>query len=65
MDNNNKLGSSRMEVEYEEELKKISAADDSIELEILRSVKKSKNNQALKALCNMKTSNIELKKKRS
>lgn len=46
------------------ELKKISAADDSIEPEILRSVKKSKNNQALKALCNMKTSNIELKKKK-
>lgn len=65
IDNNNKLGSSRMEVEYEEELKKISAADDSIESEILRSVKKSKNNQTLKALCSMKTSNIELKKKRS
>lgn len=63
VDNNNKLGSSRMEVEYEEELKKISAADDSIEPEILRSVKKSKNNQALKALCNMKISNIKLKKK--
>lgn len=51
-----------MEVEYEKELKKISAADDSIEPEILRGVKKIQNNQAFKS-CNIKTSNTEVKRK--
>lgn len=46
VDNNSKSGSSRMEVEYEEELKKISAADNNIKPEILKGVKKIKNNQA-------------------
>lgn len=62
IDNNSKSGSSRMEVEYEEELRKISAADDSIEPEILRGVTNIKNNLALKS-CNLKISNTEVKKK--
>lgn len=62
IDNNNKSGSSRMEIEYEEELKKILAADDSIKPEILRGVKKITNNQVLKS-CNIKISNTEVKKK--
>ncbi|XP_029169629.1 uncharacterized protein LOC114939495 [Nylanderia fulva] len=61
IDNNSKSGSSRMEVEYEE-LKKISAADGSIEPEILRGVTNIKNNVALKS-CNLKISNTEVKKK--
>jgi len=50
VDNNSKSGSSRMEIEYEEELKKISAADDSIEPEILRGVKKIKNKHLNRAI---------------
>lgn len=62
VDNNSKSGSSRMDVEYEEELKKISAIDDSIEPEILRGVKKIKNNQELKS-CDTEMSNTKVKRK--
>lgn len=60
MENNHKSGSSREEVPFEEELREIGQADDSIEPEVLRSAKSVKypKKPLLEIISSDKDSNI-------